>query len=133
MDENLKFLEKEFIYARDAYASKILDLITDERTFWQYYYKLHNVLPVGTWVDDCPEFIDKWTNDNHDYYRRCEVIHFDNVIEHINEYRDDEEYQEKFLSEQQIEIIKNNTEWDLIKIVLEYTKEHRICGFTFDW
>lgn len=133
MDEDIKSFEKEFISARDAYASKILDSITDEDTFWKYYYKLHNVLPVGRWVSNCPEFINKWVKDNCDYYHRCEVVHFDDIIERINEYRDDEEYQKEYLTERQIELIKNNTNWDLMKIVLDYTRENKICGFTWDW
>ena len=132
MDEDIKSFEKEFISARDAYASKILDSITDEETFWKYYHKLHNVLPVGRWVSDCPEFIYLWTDDS-DCYHRCEVVHFDDVIELISEYRDDEVYQEEYLTERQREIIKNNSDWDLMKIVLEYTREHQTCGFTFDW
>lgn len=125
----IEFFEKEFTNARDAYASKILDSIVDEETFWKYYPKLHNVLPVGSWVRECPESIYEWTKDGCDFYNRSEVIYFDSVIETIN----DERYQKDFLTERQREILKNNTNWDLMKEVLEYTREHQVCGFTWDW
>ena len=133
MDTNIEFFEQEFLKARDAYASKILDSIVDEETFWEYYYKLHNVLPVGDWVSRCPETIDKWTDDIFDHYQRTEVIHFDRILEDMEDYRDDKNYQERYLTEEQREILKNNTTWDLMKEILEYTKEHQVCGFTWDW
>lgn len=133
MDANIEFFERDFLKARDAYASKILDSIVDEETFWKYYYKLHNVLPVGDWVSRCPKTIDEWTDDIFDHYQRTEVIHFDRILEDIEDYRGDEEYQKGYLTEKQREILKNNTTWDLMKEVLEYTKENQVCGFTWDW
>lgn len=133
MDANIEFFEQEFLKARDAYASKILDSIVDEKTFWKYYPELHNVLPVGTWVSDCPDFIDKWTDDFNDYYNRSEVVHFDRVLENIEDYRDND-YLQTYLSEQQREILnKMDTTWDLMKEILDYTKENQVCGFTWDW
>ena len=133
MDANIEFFERDFLNARDAYTSKILDSIVDEETFWIYYPKLHNVLPVGTWITYCPKIIDEWTDDSPDHYNRSEVVHFDDIIELIDSYRDDEEYQDEYLTERQREILKNNTTWDLMKEILEYTKEHQVCGFTWDW
>lgn len=129
MDANIEFFEQEFLKTRDAYASKILDSIVDEETFWKYYPKLHNVLPVYDWVYRCPKIIDEWTDDIDDHYQRTEVIYFDRILKNIEYERGDE----KFLSEKQREILKNNTTWDLMKEVLEYTKENQVCGFTWDW
>lgn len=131
-DIDIAFYKEKFVQARNKLIEVILDSIVDEETFWKYYYQLHSVTLNDGWVDDCPESIYKWIDCDRDR-NKGEIFYFDNELESMLDYKKDEEYCEKYLSETEIELINSKTAWEFMQEILDYTREHKRSGTFFDW
>lgn len=133
IESEIKFYKDKLEETRTKLADTIIEAITDENTFWEYYHLLHDVLPVGTWVGECPENLSAWL---HQTDHKEAVRYFDNLLDSLEEYRDDLDSLEKYFSRDGTEIkliLEKNSTWDLIKQIIEFTKKNRICGTAFDW
>lgn len=133
MDTEIDFYKKKLEECKVKLMHSILDAIVDEESFWKYYPMLHDVLPANGWRRDCPENLQVWFNQTE---HKEAVRHFDDLLEGLEDYRESpEELEEYFKYDGKAlrKVIEENSTWDLMQQIIEYTLQHRICGTTFDW
>ena len=133
MDLEIDFYRKKLEETKDKLMHSIIDAIVDEKSFWKYYPMLRNVIPVGRWVSNCPENLSTWF---HQEEHKEAVRYFDRLLEGMEEYRDELDSLEEYFGKdgtEIAEILEENSTWDLMQQIIEFTLKHRICGVTFDW
>lgn len=133
IDLEIDFYRKKLEETKDKLMHSIIDAIVDEETFWKYYPMLYDVLPVGSYVGKCPACLDPWL-------RQCDhkeaVRYFNILLEGMEEYRDNTDSLVEYFSRDGykiVEVLENNSTWDLMQQIIEFTLQNKVCGTTFDW
>lgn len=133
MDIEIDFYKKKLEETKDKLMHSIVDAIVDEESFWKYYPMLHDVLPTNGWVRDCPENLLTWFRQTD---HKEAVRYYDDLLEGLEEYRESPEDLIKYFGRDGhdlVEVLENNSTWDLMQQIIEYTLQHGLCGTTFDW